>query len=57
MPSEVRSRAVMDDKNGKSFIGLMIWNIGTLAQDSPELVAAFLLSMAGLVGFGIVSFF
>ena len=47
----------MDDKNGKSFIGLMLWNIGTLAQDSPELVAAFLLSMAGLVGFCIVRFF
>lgn len=57
MPREVRSLAVMDDKNGKSFVGLMIWNIGTLAQDSPELVAVFMLSMAALFGFGIAILF
>lgn len=57
MPKETRNLAVMDDKEGKSFLGLMVWNIGTLTQDMPELVAVFLLAMAAIVGFGIVRLF
>ena len=53
MPKDARSIAVMDDEGAKSFLGLMVWNIGTLAQDAPELVAVFLLAMASLLGFGI----
>ncbi len=57
LPKETRSLAVMDDKDGKSFLGLMVWNIGTLIQDTPELVAAFMLAMAAIIGFGVVSLF
>jgi hypothetical protein len=57
MPREARSMAVMDNKEGKSILGLMVWNIGTLTQDMPELVAVFLLAMAAIVGFGIVRIF
>lgn len=46
MPTETRSRAVMDDPNGRSFLGLMVWNIGSLIQDTPELAAAFLIAFA-----------
>lgn len=57
MPREARSRTVMDDKKGKSLIGLIVWNIGTMTQDIPELVAVFLLSIAALLGFGIAKLF
>jgi hypothetical protein len=57
MPKETRNLAVMDDKDGKSFLGLMVWNIGTLTQDMPELVAVFLLAMAALLGLCIARFF
>ncbi|MDA8153102.1 MAG: hypothetical protein M0003_10385 [Acidithiobacillus sp.] len=57
MPKETRGLAVMDDKDGKSFLGLMVWNIGTLNQDMPELVAVFMLAIAAIVGFGVASFF
>lgn len=57
MPKDARSLAVMDDEGGKSFLGLIVWNIGTLAQDVPELVAIFLLAIASLFGFGIAKMF
>lgn len=57
MPKETRNLAVMDDKEGKSFPGLMVWNIGTLTQDMPELVGVFLLAMASLFGFCIARLF
>ena len=55
MPKETRSLAVMDDKDGKSFLGLMVWNIGTLIQDKPELIASFMLSLAALLGLWIAT--
>ncbi|WP_163056984.1 hypothetical protein [Acidithiobacillus ferrooxidans] len=55
MPKETRSLAVMDDKDGKSFFGLMVWNIGTLIQDKPELIASFMLSLAALLGLWIAT--
>ncbi|EGQ61869.1 hypothetical protein GGI1_09433 [Acidithiobacillus sp. GGI-221] len=57
MPKETRNLAIMDDSKGKSFLGLVVWNIGTIAQDIPELVAVFMLSIAGLLGFGISRIF
>jgi hypothetical protein len=50
MPMETRSLAVMDDKDGKTFLGLMVWNIGTLVQDTPELIAAFIIAIAVSIG-------
>ncbi len=40
----------MDDKDGKTFLGLMVWNIGTLVQDTPELIAAFIIAIAVSIG-------
>lgn len=47
----------MDDTNGKSFLGMVVWNIGSMTQDMPELVAVFLLAMAALLGLGIARMF
>ena len=57
MPKETRNRAIMDDTNGKSFLGMVVWNIGSMTQDMPELVAVFLLAMAALLGLGIARMF
>ncbi|CDQ12093.1 conserved protein of unknown function [Acidithiobacillus ferrivorans] len=57
IPKEARSRAVMDDENGKTLLGAMVWNIGTITQDMPEFVGIFIIAVAALFGLGIARLF
>lgn len=52
-PAE-RSPVRMDNENGKTWVGLLLWNVGTLIQDFPN---AFLLGAFAVAACTLAIFF